>query len=64
MVSNLDKTPIPEARVTIDRDALGLAAGDLHIEDAYLRKPVAATDDVVTLDIEPERYRLLRVWTE
>lgn len=63
VVSNLDKDPIPAARVRVDLKALGLnPAAPLALEDAILRQLLEFKDGGFVLDIAPERYRLLKLW--
>ncbi|MBM4078357.1 MAG: hypothetical protein FJ278_01575 [Planctomycetes bacterium] len=63
VVSNLDKDPVPAARVRVDLKALGLnPAAPLALEDAILRQPVEFKDGAFAMDLEPERYRLLKLW--
>jgi Glycoside hydrolase 123, N-terminal domain len=63
-VSNLDKKPISAAKVRLDLNAMGLEGENVIIEDAYLRKRLIPADGALTLAIEPERYRLLKIWVE
>jgi hypothetical protein len=65
VVSNLDKETIKAVDVVIDRKTLGFPDGaSLKMEDAILHQPVEIAGDAFKLDIEPERYRLLKLWTE
>lgn len=61
VVSNLGMEAIKAAAVRIDRAALGLAPGAMKLEDAILGKPVALDGDGFTVDVEAERYRLLKL---
>jgi len=63
VVSNLDRQSVKGATVRVDRGAMGLSAsGALNVEDALFVKNIEVRDDAFTLDIEPERYRLLKVF--
>jgi len=65
VVSNLDKEKISAVNVALDRKELGFPPGvRLKMEDAILRKPVALQGDAFRIDIEPERFRLLKLWRE
>lgn len=65
VISNLDKKKIEGAKVFIDPASIGMPAGKpLHIEDAITREIVAEKDGTILLDIEPERFRLLKVSVE
>ena len=61
VVSNLGLEPVKGAAVRIDRAALGLAPGVMKLEDAILSKPVALDGDGFTVDVESERFRLLKL---
>jgi hypothetical protein len=65
VVSNLDRQPVRNAVVRLDPPAMGMSASRaLRVEDAVLGKPVGVRDGVFTLEIEAERYRLLKVAAE
>lgn len=64
VVSNLDETPVPGAEIEIDAKSLGLAAGAFKIEDGVTLTPVAHEGGRVKLDIDQQRYRLLKVSVE
>ena len=64
VVSNLDTTPIPEAKVQLDPVSLGLPPGSLKVEDGVTLQALEARDGVVTLDIDQQRYRVLKVSVE
>ncbi len=57
VVSNLPNEPW-SGTVTFDRELLGIAA-DAQPVDAMFDEPIALDGDTVTLDIEPQRYRLI-----
>jgi len=62
VVSNLENEAVSGARVFPDPAAIGLSAGKpLKVEDAVTREVLEVKDGVVTMDIEPERFRLLKV---
>jgi hypothetical protein len=65
VVSNLDRQPVKNAIVRLDLPAMGMnAAGALRVEDAVLAKPVVVRDGVLNVEIEAERYRLLKLSVE
>jgi len=65
VVSNLDGKPVEGAAVKLDLTGLGLQGGaPVRAEDAILQEPVQINDGRIQLDIEPERYRLLKIWRE
>jgi|GEM_PF-3235135 len=63
VVSNLEKKPVKGAAVSVDLKEIGLT-GTVQAEDAILHQPVEISEGVIQLDIEPERYRLLKLWYE
>ena len=60
VVSNLDLEPLT-AQVTLDPASLGLAPGTMHVEDAILKTSVPIDSNRMTLEIDQQRYRLLKV---
>jgi hypothetical protein len=65
VVSNLDHQPVRNAVVRLDLPAMGMGASrTLRVEDAVLAKPVEVRDGVLNVEIEAERYRLLKVSVE
>lgn len=57
VISNLPSEPW-SGTVTFDREALGIAA-DAQPVDAMFDEPIACDGDTISLEIEPERYRLI-----
>ncbi len=57
VVSNLPKEPW-RGTVTFDREALGVAA-DAPAYDAMFDEPLPMDGDTLSLEIEPQRYRLI-----
>ncbi|MFP4250346.1 MAG: hypothetical protein ACLFU7_11850 [Armatimonadota bacterium] len=57
VVSNLPSEPW-SGSVTFDREALGIGADALPV-DAMFDEPMPVDGDTVTLEIEPERYRVI-----
>lgn len=65
VVSNLDTTPVAGARIVLDPAALGLLpANPLKVEDGVTLEPIAIKGNVITIDIDQQRYRLLKVFVE
>jgi len=64
VISNLDPDAIKDASVTVDSKKVGLAAGQLKIEDVVLGSSIAHEEGAFNIDIEPQRYRLLKLWLE
>lgn len=64
VVSNLDPKKIEGATVAIDFAKLGMKPSSIRAEDAVLETPVEIKDGKVKLEIEPERFRLLKLWGE
>ncbi len=64
VVSNLDTTPIPGATVELDAAGLGLAPGALKVRDGVTSQALEPADGVLTLDIDQQRYRVLKVSVE
>lgn len=63
VVSNLDASPVAETDVRVDLKGLGFnPALPLQMEDAILGRPVALRDGRFQIAIEPERFRLLKLW--
>lgn len=63
VVSNLDEEPV-KTGVTLDFEGLGMKAGSYVLEDSITGEPVELDGDSFTIDILPERYRLLRLYVE
>lgn len=57
VVSNLPNEPW-SGTVTFDREALGLAA-DAPAYDAMFDEPLPMDGDTLSLEMEPQRYRLI-----
>jgi hypothetical protein len=57
VVSNLPNEPW-SGTVTFDREALGIPA-DAQPVDAMFDEPIEADGDTISLEIEPQRYRLI-----
>lgn len=66
VVSNLDQREIDQMPVSLDLEGMGLdPSGSVQVEDAIMKEPVELIDGhTLMLDIESERFRLLRVWVE
>lgn len=65
VVSNLDTTPVPGARIDINPIALGMAKGStITVQDGITLEPITVQDGKVTLDIDQQRYRILKVTIE
>lgn len=63
VVSNLDDKPVEAATVTLDLKGLGLkGTGPVEIEDAISHTALSIHDNAITFNIQPERYRLLKIW--
>jgi hypothetical protein len=63
VVSNLYDKPVHGATATLDLKGLGLKGDSaLQAEDVVLGTPMPIRDGIITLDIKPERYRLLKLW--
>ena len=56
-IANLPNEPW-SGTVTFDREALGIAA-DAQPVDAMFDEPIPADGDTITLEIEPQRYRVI-----
>lgn len=61
VVSNLDTTPAAGAEVTFDFKAMGLDDGDVTVTDALLDQPVELRGRTIKVDIDQQRYRLLKL---
>lgn len=65
VVSNLDLQAVPGAKVTLDLEKIGFPArASLRAEDAITGAPIKQNGGRLTLDIDPERFRLLKLWRE
>lgn len=65
VVSNLENEPVSGARVFLDPAAIGLPADKpLKVEDAVARETLKVEEGILTVDIEAQRFRLLRVSVE
>lgn len=65
VVSNLAAEPVASCPVKIDLAALGMdPARPTRLEDAVLGTPVELDAGQFSIDIEPERFRLLKLWQE
>ena len=63
VVANLDAAPVAETEVRVDLKALGMnPAQPVNMEDAILGEPVEFRDGRFQIAIEPERFRLLKLW--
>ncbi len=62
VVSNLDTTPVPGAVIDLDLPSLGMPTqGTVKVIDGVTDKPVEVKEGKITLDIDQQRYRLLKV---
>jgi len=65
VVSNLDREKTTGATARIDLEKLGFpASANVKVEDAVLDRPVEMKNATIKLDIEPERFRLLKLWCD
>lgn len=66
VVSNLDQREVENVEVYLDVEGMGLDPSEaIQVEDAIMNEPVEFRDgQTLMLDIEPERFRMLRVWVE
>jgi hypothetical protein len=58
-VSNLPNTS-RDVTASLNLEAMGLSGAS--VEDAITGEAVEINDNVITLDILPQRWRLLKVW--
>lgn len=61
VISNLHTDPADNVTAKLNFDVMGLKGNAFQIHDAMLRKPLDAQQGTLQLDIQAQRYRILKV---